>query len=141
MKESGGASYCAQIRGSGSPTMESVQGDKGESNEIQKANYCCPGVGHRAHPVVAGNGTEHHTIHEHDDTESTRRADAEHYEHEYAGSDGSDAGPDQSDHGRDGYPGCSAGEADRFDDYHNHAPAEGKADRYDDDHNRAAARG
>src|SRR5664279_44989 len=79
----GVASYCAQNRGSGNHTMVIIQRDNGESNEIQNASCCRPRSSVRAHPVVTGNGTEHHTIQHHNNTEPTSRADAEHHHYEH----------------------------------------------------------
>jgi len=121
--------------------MVPVKRDKGELNEIPKVIGRRPDLADRSCPVPVGNGTEHNTIQHHDHTESAGRSDAEHYHHELRGSDVSDAGPDQSDHRCDGYSGRPSGEADRYDDHHNHAPAEGEADRHHNHHNRAAARG
>src|ERR1035437_7657802 len=84
----------------GSHTMVSDQRNKGESNdEIQEAICCRPGVAHRARPVPAGNGTEHHSIqHLDDDTESTSRSDAEHHQHDITGSGIGAAGPSHSEY-------------------------------------------
>src|SRR5664279_6499965 len=87
-----------RLSGNGSHTIVSAQRNKGESNEIQEAICCRPGVARCARPVPAGNGTEHLTIQFlNDDTESACRSGAKHHHHDFTGSGIGAAGPGHSE--------------------------------------------
>src|ERR1035441_10572084 len=110
-----------RLSGNGSHTIVSAQRNKGESNEIQEAICCRPGVARRARPVPAGNGTEHHSIQFlADDTQTPGRSDAKHH-HDFTGSGIGAAGTGHSEYSYDRYAGRPGGEANRQDDDHNDA--------------------